>query len=249
MSTVHGRCHVIEVETRVRNARLLRYVMATGIMEIQRRKIWHVVRAYHRCALQSVPSESIAETVGSVLKDAATKATGRPKAVDVFAQAAHIRFAGLRGHGGEEGVLSDALNLHFNARSPEQWHFKKAGTGCAAVANRVDMQRAIRQQHQPCWIALPLRQAAASKMRLSKCLPRPADLFSTAFGKRLASGTTRAAGNSETSSGTTHKQRRSDLELFRQELTPGQLPQSLWIHLGASIRSIAANPRPGVPGR
>ena len=102
------------------NTRLLRYVMATGIEEIQCRKIWHAARAYHRCALLSVPSESIAETAGLVLRDAATKAAGRPKSVDVFVRAAHIRFAGLRGHGGEEGVLSDALNLHFNANSPDK---------------------------------------------------------------------------------------------------------------------------------
>ena len=95
----------------------MRFVMATGIMEIQCRRIWHAVRAYHRCALLSVPSESIAETAGLVLRDAATKAAGRPKPVDVFVRAAHIRLAGFRGHGGEEGVLSDALNLYFNARS------------------------------------------------------------------------------------------------------------------------------------
>jgi len=63
-SAMYGRCHVLEVETRVCNTRLLRFVMATGIREIQCRKIWHVVRAYHRCALLSVPSESIAETAG-----------------------------------------------------------------------------------------------------------------------------------------------------------------------------------------
>ena len=84
-SVMHGRCRVLEVETRVCNTRLMRFVMATGIMEIQCRRIWHAVRAYHRCALLSVPSESIAETVGSVLRDAATKAAGRPKPVDVFA--------------------------------------------------------------------------------------------------------------------------------------------------------------------
>jgi hypothetical protein len=234
----------------VDDTRLLRYVMATGIMEIRCRKIWHVVRAYHRCALLSVPSESIAETVGSVLRDAATKAAGRPKSVDVFARAAHIRFAGLRGHGGEEGVLSDALNLHFNGNSPETWHFKKAGQGPAVVPSRMEMKRGIRQQDQPCWIALPLRQAAASEMKLSKFLPRLADLFSTAFGwAKLASGSTLPVGMSKTSSRQTHQRRRNDLELFRQEHTPGQLPQSLWRHLGANIMSIATNHRPGVHGR
>ena len=197
-SAMHGRCRVLEVETRVCNTRLMRFVMATGIMEIQCRRVWHAVRAYHRCALLSVPSESIAETAGRVLSDAATKATGRPKPVDVFVRAAHIRLVGLRGHGGEECVLSDAVNLYFNARSPEKWHFKKAKDGPAVVAKRVDLERAIRQQELPCWVALPLRQAAASDMTLSKILPRPTNLFSTSVGQRkLASGSN--------ASGTTHK--------------------------------------------
>ena len=148
---------VLEVDTRVCNTRLMRFVMATGIMEIQCRRIWHAVRAYHRCALLTVPSETIAETVGVVLRDAATKAAVRPTPVDVFVRAAHIRLAGLRGHGGEEGVLSDALNVYFNAKSPEKWHFKKAKDGPAAVAKREDLERAIRQQELPSWVAMPLR--------------------------------------------------------------------------------------------
>ena len=187
--------------------------------------------------------------MGSILKDAATKAAGRPKPVDVFVRAAHIRFAGLRGHGGEEGVLSDALNLHFNGKSPEKWHFKTGGTGIAVVDDRVNMERAMRQQHLPFWIALPLRQAAR-EMQLAKRLPRPAELFSTRSGQaRLASGSALAAGKSETSSGGTQKRRRNDLDVFRQEHIPGQLPQSLWRQLGATITSIATNHRPGTHGR
>ena len=80
--------------------------------------------------------------------------------------------------------MSDALNLYFNARSPEKWHFKKAKDGPAVVAKRVDVERAIRQQALPCWVALPLRQAAASDMTLSKYLPRPTNLFLTSVGER-----------------------------------------------------------------
>ena len=77
----------------------------------------------------------------------------------------------------EVKVLSDALNLYFNASSPEKWHFKRAEEGLATVAKRVDMERAIRQQELPSWVALPLRQAVASDMNLSNLLPRPTDVF------------------------------------------------------------------------
>ena len=162
--------------------------------------------------------------------------------MDVFVRAAHIRLAGLRGHGGEEGVLSDALNLYFNTSSPEKWHFKKVEAGPAAVAKRVDMERAIRQQELPSWVAMPLRQAGAFDMVLSKYVPRPTSLFSARVGQRKL-----ASGNS--SSSTTHQKRRDDLDCFRTGHTPGQLPQALWTQLGARITSIAANHRLGVHGR
>ena len=121
-SRKHGRCQVMEVETRICNTRLYRYVMTTPYMEIHCRKIWHVVRAYHRCTLLAVPSESLAESVGSVLADAAGKGT-KPMDVESFIRQATIRLAGLRGHGGEEGVLSDALNFHYEGRDPSCWRF------------------------------------------------------------------------------------------------------------------------------
>ena len=77
----------------------------------------------------------------------------------------------------EVKVLSDALNLYFNASSPEKWHFKRAEEGLATVAKRVDMERAIRQQELTSWVASPLWQAVASDMNLSKLLPRPTDVF------------------------------------------------------------------------
>ena len=54
-------------------------------------------------------------------------------------------------------------------------------------------------------VALPLRQAAASDMTLSKYLPRPTDLVSTSVGQRKLASCSNA-------SGTTHKKRRADLD-------------------------------------
>ena len=75
----HGRCRVQEVKTRVCNTRLYRWVMSTPYHEICALKVWHVVRAYHRCTMLAIPSESIVETVGSVIADAADRGSGRPK--------------------------------------------------------------------------------------------------------------------------------------------------------------------------
>ena len=87
--------------------------MTTPYLEISCLKIHCVVHSYLRCTVLALPSESLAENVGSGLADAAQKATGKQKEVSIFIQAVVIRLAGLRGHGGEEGILADALNTHF----------------------------------------------------------------------------------------------------------------------------------------
>ena len=112
-SKMHGKCKVEAVQRRVSSTKLLRYIMATPYLEISCLKIHRVVHAYLRCTVLALPSESLAECVGSILADAAQKATGKPKEVSAFIQATVIRLAGLRGHGGEEGILADALNTHF----------------------------------------------------------------------------------------------------------------------------------------
>ena len=87
--------------------------MIIPYLEISCLKKQRLVHSYLRCTLLALLSESLADSVGSVLADAAQKATGKPKEVCTFIQATVIRLAGLRGHGGEEGILADALNTHF----------------------------------------------------------------------------------------------------------------------------------------
>ena len=77
----NGRCRVQEVKTRVCNTILYRWVMSTPYHEICALNVWHVVRAYHRYTTLSTPSESVAESVGSVIADAADRGSGRPKDV------------------------------------------------------------------------------------------------------------------------------------------------------------------------
>ena len=131
-SKMHGECKVEAAQRRNSSTKLLRYVMTTPYSEISCLKIHRVVRSYLRCTLLALPSESLAEGVGSVLADAAQKATGKPKEVSTFIQATVIRLAGLRGHGGEEGILADALNAHFmgvpkhgGSRKNEAWRYKR----------------------------------------------------------------------------------------------------------------------------
>lgn len=181
----HGKCQVEAITKRVSSTKLLRYIMTTPYSEISCLKIHRVVHSYLRCTLLALPSESLAESVGSVLTDAAQKATGKPKEVDAFIQATIIRLAGLRGHGGEEGILADALNTHFSGfgQGPEAWHFKKTsragGEGCV-VHKRIELQRSIRLQHCQPWVATPLVDVVRCKsLRPCKILPGPESFYRT----------------------------------------------------------------------
>ena len=179
-SKKHGKCKVEAVFKRVSSTKLLRYIMTTPYSEISCLKIYRMVRSYLRCTLLALPSESLAECVGSVLADAAQKATGKPKEVDAFIQAAVIRLAGLRGHGDEDGILADALNTHFAAfdRGPEAWRFKKkspaSGGSASVVHKRIKLQRSIRLQHCQPWVVTPLADVVRCRsLRPCKLLPGP----------------------------------------------------------------------------
>ena len=63
------------------------------------------------------------------------------------------RVVGLRGVGGEEGILATALNMHFRCKGPEGWHFvqrsRPLATGAAA-----HKQAAMRNGRTPIHIAI-----------------------------------------------------------------------------------------------
>ena len=254
------RCTVLEVETRVCNTRLHRFIMSTRYEEIHALQVWHVVRAYHRCTLLGVPSESIAECVGSVLADAAGRCAGRPKDVTPFIQATTVRMCGLRGHGDEEGILADALNTHFNGQGPDCWHMRRwrrrrrdsVHLDGAAMARAI-LQRRMRLQHLPPWVSSPLRDVYCRGEQLyCKRLPRPHDFSALAPGSVIrkrnppAAGSTQGAGSSAKRARVAESSaRRASWHAARCEATPSALPESLWSMLNISSSSIAHTHRPG----
>ena len=248
-----GSCTVLEVETRVCNTRLHRFIMSTRYEEIHALQVWHVVRAYHRCTLLAVPSESIAECVGSVLADAAGRGSGRPKDVTSFIQATTVRMCGLRGHGDEEGILADALNTHFNGEGPECWHMRRqrraAVLSDGAAMTRAILQRRMRLQHCPPWVSSTIRDIVRQGQQVyCKKLPWPQDFSNM----RLAAGGVvrkripSAAGDSaKRARGATSSARRESLEVAKREVTPSTLSETLWNMLRVSSSSIAHTHRPG----
>jgi len=194
-----------------------------------------------------------------VLADAAQKATGKPKEVDAFIQAAVIRLAGLRGHGGEEGILADALNTHFMG-GPEAWRFKKkspaSGGKSSVVHQKIELQKKVRLQHCQPWVATPLIDVVRGRcLQPCKILPGPSHFYcaklpskpSSASGEKRsdaasASGQKRSLEAAEESA---QKRRRESLKLWCHAHTPSVLPQALWRCVNANTKSIALDLLPG----
>lgn len=236
-----GRCRVQEVKTCVCNTRLYRWVMSTPYLDIHALKVWHVVRAYHRCTMLSTPSESVAESVGSVLADAATRGSGRPNDVSFFVQSMVVRMAKLQGHGDEEGILGDALNVHFGAEGPESWHVRvakrsepksAAGDGGAALRQAV-LRRQIRTQARQPWVQSTLLDVAKSRQqKFCKILPTPSKFMLSASGDAGRSATGNKAGKRGV------KDRRAAVQAAKDFANPSSLSERLWGIVRVSVQAL-----------
>ena len=245
-----GKCRVQKIETRVCNTRLYRWIMSTQYEEIRALKIWNMVRAYQRCTLLAIPSESLAESVGSILADAACSSSGRPKDVSAVTQATIVRIAGLRGHGGEEGIMADALNFHFGGKGPESWHVRRgrraksaSGDVCAAL-RRAGLQRRIRLAESQPWVHDTLLDVAKSgQQTFCKVLPRPSNFIEPASGSSHVSATgdkTKPSSHSRSC-----EDRRSAVQGERHAANPSAVLGSLWSSIRASVNSLSSDQRPG----
>ena len=256
-SKMHGKCKVEAVRQRVSSTKLLRYIMTTPYSEISCLEIHRVVHSYLRCTVLALPSESLAECVGSVLADAAQKATGKPKEVNAFIQAAIIRLAGLRGHGVEEGILADALNTHFKG-GVESWKFKTKlpASGGRVVHKKIEMQQKTRIQHCQPWVSAPLLDVIrGSGIRPCKKLPGPEHFYcsklpsklSTAAGVKRPCAEDSARGEQPPCKRrlVVGQHRRDSLKIWRDEHKPSILPQALWRCMNANTRSIGSDLLPG----
>ena len=113
---------IVVVRKDAQLTRLYRHLMETPLAEVRSVGMWHVLRVLRRVTHMCVASESLAEHVGSV--PCWMEARQGPRTVlGRTLWGAAVRMAGLRGAGGEDGILSVALNAHFQVDGPAGWHF------------------------------------------------------------------------------------------------------------------------------
>ena len=152
--------------------------------------------------------------------------------------------AGLRGLGGEDDILSTALNMHFACPSPEGWHFmtsRRLAIGSSDV--RQGIVEEVRRAALPPWIADTVRDLSCSRrMRFAIRLPYPTTItgqpMDDVFAAQLAVGS-REIGT----------QRRSLLANVRQSFDPGCASGELWRRMGLSMLALPTHLRPGMHGR
>ena len=84
-----------------------------------------------------------------------------------------LRALGLKGLGGEDGIMAYALNTHFQCSGPEGWHFH-AKNAKQKTMTTVQMRNEVRLLSKPQWFhTYWFDLIATNRIHLCKLLPRP----------------------------------------------------------------------------
>lgn len=244
-SRQHGKCMIIEVVSKPILTKVYRYIMSTSLAEIRSLGIWNIVVAFHRCVHIGRPSESLAETVGSILNHMEAQWSGsHPMGTHFIVNAVMARIAGLRGVGGEEGVLTTALNLHFRCNGPEGWHFVQRGRPLAtgAAAKKAELKNQVRRSKLPPWVDTLVRDLCRKReLHLVKPLPNKLKMALQFH----AIDEDDEAGASAIGDKTAGAARRGLVADGKRAYEPQVLPADVFRKLNITALSLPAHLRPG----
>ena len=183
---------VVDTLTEANISRVYPQVLTTPLAEIRCLGIWHLVASFHRCIHMNRSSESIAESAGSILSFIDAKwRSGPSMPVSYVVSSAMVRMAGIRGLGGEDGVLATALNMHFASSGPEGWHFQtRRPLAPSRACQKAEIVREVRQALLPPWIQFTVRDLALTRrMRFARKLPYPRAVTGQVIDSACASDT------------------------------------------------------------
>ena len=131
--------------------RFYSYAQSASLQEVRARRVWHCVVAYQVYTHASITSQSLAECVGSFLQILKRRDINDRRATKAIVWGTQLKAIGLKGMGGEEGLLSMALNVHFDAKGPEGWHFLAKRSTRSVFDDRILRSTAVRLQRQLDW--------------------------------------------------------------------------------------------------
>ena len=108
----YGKVEILQVEKTRDLMRFYQHVMTTTLEDIRCRGVWNIVMAWHFFVHNSVSSESLAEAVGSYLAVTHRHNINGKMSMKHIVWSSKLRALGLKGFGGEDGVMAYALNTH-----------------------------------------------------------------------------------------------------------------------------------------
>ena len=182
--------------------------------------------------------------------------------VSYIVSSAMVLMAGIRGLGGEDGVLATALNMHFASSGPEGWHFQTVRRPLAPsrACRKAEIVREVRQALLPPWIQFTVRDLALTRrMRFARKLPYPRavtgeviDSVDSARASDSRKTPSLAIGSSDDGAGApaaTSQLRRDAVREAVDASVPHRLSDAVWRSLGLSALSLPSHLRPGTYGR
>ena len=87
--------------------------------EVSERRVWHVLRVYHRLVMAGCATEALAESVCSTLTIQTRACVGRPPKLGDVITAVRLRLAGVNGGGQDYNFLRRTMDIYFRGRP---WH-------------------------------------------------------------------------------------------------------------------------------
>ena len=231
----YGSIQILAAHTEPDLAKFYQYVMSTSVDEIRCRDIWHIVVSFQWYVQTAITSESLAEAVGSFLEVTRRHNTNGVMSVKHLVWSGQLRAHGLKGFGGEQGIMAYALNTHFQCTGPEGWHFVakrvKENKRCAAQLNND-----VRLLSKPKWFQTYLFDLLTTgALTLCKSVPRPERAF-------LSSSTMRASHWQQL---TTYAKRQKLSEEAENEYNPKRMNDNLFKQLKITTLSLPSCLRPG----
>ena len=167
-----------------------------------------------------------------------------------------VRMAKLQGHGDEEGILGDALNVHVGADGPESWHVrmtKRSGqrlshSDGAAIGRAVVRQRIRAQARQP-WVKSTLLDVANSRQqKYCNILPTPSKFMMSASSDAGRSATGDVGRSATGDAGDRARERRAKdrrdaVQAARDFSIPSSLSERLWSLVRGTVNSLSCDNR------
>ena len=182
----YGEVDLLEVQREPDMLKFYQYTMATNLTEIRCRDLWYIVIAWQFYVHTVLSSESLAEGVGSFLAVTRRHNINGNMSMKHLVWSSQLRAIGLKGFGGEDGIMAYALDTHFQCSGPEGWHFvgkriRRRTMDAVQIRNEVRLLNLLR------WFQTYFKDLIVNGgMTLCKFLPTPERAMLTASAKQAS---------------------------------------------------------------